>query len=175
MQGAVIALRSPNGFGRPDAAGDSARRVRGSLDLPLRSHPCSTGRLSLRGLCLSGSGLARKNWLNKVRKAEPFLDKGKTAMLFAVIRHDKPNSLDLRLSKRPRHLEYLKTVLDKIVYGGALLDDEGKQIGSMLIIDVAGEAEANAFAVADPFVDADLFASTSVRQFRQVFKDGTWL
>ena len=96
-------------------------------------------------------------------------------MLFAVIRHDRPNSLALRLSERPRHLEYLKTVLGSIVYGGALLDDEGKQIGSMLIIDVADQEAADAFAIADPFVDADLFASTSVRPFRPVFKNGTWL
>jgi uncharacterized protein YciI len=96
-------------------------------------------------------------------------------MLFAVIRHDKPNSLSLRLSERPKHLEYLKTVLDKIMYGGALLDDKGQQIGSVLIIDVASEAEANAFAYADPFVDVGLFASSSVKRFRPVFKDGTWL
>jgi uncharacterized protein len=96
-------------------------------------------------------------------------------MLFAVIRHDKPNSLALRLSARPKHLEYLKTVLGSIVYGGALLDDEGKQIGSMLIIDVADQAAADAFAIADPFVEADLFANTSVRPFRQVFMDGDWL
>lgn len=96
-------------------------------------------------------------------------------MLFAVIRHDRPNSLALRLSERPRHLEYLQTVLGNIVYGGALLDDEGKQIGSMLIIDVADQEAAAAFAIADPFVDADLFASTSVRPFRPVFKDGAWL
>jgi len=96
-------------------------------------------------------------------------------MLFAVIRHDKPNSLDLRLSERPKHLVYLETVLDKIMYGGALLDDAGKQVGSILIIDVADKAAADAFAVADPYVDAGLFASTSIRQFRQVFKDGAWL
>lgn len=96
-------------------------------------------------------------------------------MLFAVIRHDKPNSLSLRLSERPKHLEYLKADLDKIMYGGALLDNEGRQIGSVLIIDVADKAAADAFAVADPFVDAGLFASTSVQQFRQVFKDGSWL
>ena len=96
-------------------------------------------------------------------------------MLFAVIRHDKPNSLDLRLSERPKHLLYLETVLDKIVYGGALLDDAGKQVGSILIIDVADAAEADAFAIADPYVDAGLFATTSVRQFRRVFKDGAWL
>jgi uncharacterized protein YciI len=96
-------------------------------------------------------------------------------MNFAVVRRDKPNSLALRMSERPRHLEYLKTVLDKIAYGGALLDDEGKQIGSMLIIDVPDQAAAEAFAIADPFVDVGLFASTSVQPFRLVFKDGAWL
>jgi uncharacterized protein len=96
-------------------------------------------------------------------------------MLFAVIRHDRPNSLALRLSERPRHLEYLKTVLDEIMYGGALLDDDGKQIGSVLIIDVADKAAADAFAIADPYVEADLFATTSIRQFRRVFKDGAWI
>ena len=79
------------------------------------------------------------------------------------------------MSERPKHLEYLKTVLDKIMYGGALLDDEGKQIGSVLIIDVANKAAADVFAATDPYVDADLFANTSVRQFRPVFKDGNWL
>jgi uncharacterized protein YciI len=96
-------------------------------------------------------------------------------MLFAVTRHDKPNSLDLRLSERPRHLEYLETILDKIMYGGALLDDAGKQIGSILIIDVADAAAADAFAIADPYVDAGLFATTSIRRFRLVFRDGAWL
>jgi uncharacterized protein YciI len=100
---------------------------------------------------------------------------GRPVMLFAVTRHDKPNSLDLRLSERPRHLVYLATVLDKIMYGGALLDDAGRQIGSILMIDVADQAEADAFAVADPYVDAGLFASTSIRQFRRVFTDGAWL
>jgi uncharacterized protein YciI len=100
---------------------------------------------------------------------------GKNAMLFAVIRHDKPRSLALRLSERPKHLEYLKAVLGKIFYGGALLDEEGKQVGSMLIIDVANRAEATAFAEADPFVSAELFASTCIREFKPVFEDGAWL
>jgi uncharacterized protein YciI len=96
-------------------------------------------------------------------------------MLFAVIRHDHPNSLALRMAARPKHLDYLKTVLDKIMYGGALLDQEGGQIGSMLIIDVADKAAADAFADADPFVEANLFASSSVEPFRPAFRDGTWI
>jgi uncharacterized protein YciI len=70
---------------------------------------------------------------------------------------------------------YLKTVLDRIVYGGALLDGDANQIGSTLIIDVADQADADAFANNDPFVEAGLFAETSVYPFRLVFKDGTWL
>ena len=96
-------------------------------------------------------------------------------MHFAVIRHDKPDRLALRVSERPRHLIYLETVLDKIVYGGALLDAEGKQNGSILIVDVADKAAAEAFANADPYIDTDLFASTSIQQFRPVFKAGAWL
>jgi uncharacterized protein YciI len=96
-------------------------------------------------------------------------------MLFAVIRHDKPNSLSLRLSERPKHLQYLETVLNQITYGGALLDGDGKQIGSILIIDAADKTAADAFAIADPYVDAGLFAETVVRQFRPVFKDGAWI
>jgi uncharacterized protein YciI len=96
-------------------------------------------------------------------------------MLFAVTRHDRPNSLELRLFERPKHLTYLETVLDKIVYGGALLDEDGKQIGSILIIDVPDKAAAVAFAEADPYVEAGLFADTFIRAFRPVFKDGAWL
>jgi uncharacterized protein YciI len=96
-------------------------------------------------------------------------------MLFAVIRHDHPNSLALRMAARPAHLEYLKTVLHTIIYGGGLLDAEGKQIGSMLIIDVADKQAADAFADADPFVAANLFASSSVEPFRPVFHDGAWI
>ena len=59
-----------------------------------------------------------------------------------------------------------------ITTGGALLDDQGQQIGSILIIDVADRAAAEEFAATDPFVAAGLFASTHIAPFRQVFKDG---
>jgi uncharacterized protein len=96
-------------------------------------------------------------------------------MLFAVTRHDRPGSLALRLSERPSHLKYLETVLEKIAYGGALLDDDGKQVGSILIIEVTDEAAATAFADADPYVESGLFASTVIRAFRQVFENCAWL
>lgn len=93
-------------------------------------------------------------------------------MLFTVIRHDKPNSVGLRQSQRPKHLIYLERVTPCITSGGALLDDEGQQIGSILIIDVADRAAAEEFAATDPFVEAGLFARSYIAPFRPVFKDG---
>ena len=93
-------------------------------------------------------------------------------MLFSVIRIDKLNSVALRQSTRPKHLVYLERVMPCITTGGALLDDQGQQIGSILIIDVADRAAAEEFAATDPFVPAGLFASTHIAPFRQVFRDG---
>jgi uncharacterized protein len=93
-------------------------------------------------------------------------------MLFAVIRHDKPGSFELRQSERPKHLVYLDRVMSCITSGGALLDANGQQNGSILIIDVADRAAAEEFAATDPYVAAGLFASTHITAFRPVFKDG---
>jgi uncharacterized protein YciI len=96
-------------------------------------------------------------------------------MFFVVTRHDNPNSLELRLAERPKHLTYLETVIDKIVYGGALLDSAGKQNGSILVIDVPDLEAALSFAQADPYVEVGLFAETKVEAFRPVFRNGDWI
>ena len=93
-------------------------------------------------------------------------------MLFTVTRHDKPNSVGLRQSERPKHLIYLERVTPCITSGGALMDDEGQQIGSILIIDVEDRAAAEQFAATDLYVEAGLFANTYIAPFRPVFKDG---
>jgi uncharacterized protein YciI len=93
-------------------------------------------------------------------------------MLFAVIRHDKPGSFALRQSERPTHLVYLDRVMSCITAGGALVDANGQQNGSILIIDVADRAAAEEFAATDPYVAAGLFASTHISVFRPVFQDG---
>ncbi len=93
-------------------------------------------------------------------------------MLFAVIRHDRPNHVGLRQSERPKHLVYLERVQHLIQSGGALLDDKGNQIGSILIIDVADRPAAEEFARTDPYVEAGLFESTYIAPFRLVFENG---
>ncbi|HTW29204.1 MAG TPA: YciI family protein [Acetobacteraceae bacterium] len=93
-------------------------------------------------------------------------------MLFAIFCTDKPDSLELRLATRPTHLAFLQTYADKLVQAGPLLDPAGRSCGTLLLLDVADRAEAEGFAIEDPYAKAGLFESTVIRPFRTVFKDG---
>ena len=93
-------------------------------------------------------------------------------MLFALICTDRPGGLDLRMATRPAHLAFMETQQAKVVDAGALLDSDGKPCGTLLVLDVADRAEAEAFAAADPYGRAGLFESTLIRPFRPVYKDG---
>lgn len=93
-------------------------------------------------------------------------------MLFAIACTDKPASLELRMATRPAHLEHLKAQAGRILLGGPVLDPAGNPCGSMLVVEAADRADAEAFAAADPYAKAGLFESVVIRPFRAVFKDG---
>lgn len=93
-------------------------------------------------------------------------------MLFAISCTDKPGALELRLATRPAHLEHLKAEAGRILLGGPVLDAAGNPCGSLLVVEAADRAEAEAFAAADPYAKAGLFESVAIRPYRVVFKDG---
>ena len=88
---------------------------------------------------------------------------------FAIHCIDKPDSVDLRVATRADHLAHLESVNDDVLVAGPLLDLEGKPIGSLLIIDFAERKDAVAFAAADPYALAGLFASVAVTAWRKVY------
>ncbi|WP_027134337.1 YciI family protein [Geminicoccus roseus] len=94
-------------------------------------------------------------------------------MLFIIRAEDKPGALARRLEVRPVHLEYLQSKKDVIKVGGAILDDKGDPMGSVLIVDVADKAAAEAFAKGDPFSTEGVFASFTVTPYRAAL--GEWL
>lgn len=87
---------------------------------------------------------------------------------FAIHCIDKPASLELRMATRPTHLAYIGSALDDILVAGPLLDGDGQPIGSLLIIDFPDRKAAVAFAAADPYALAGLFASVAVTAWRKV-------
>jgi uncharacterized protein YciI len=90
-------------------------------------------------------------------------------MHFVAICLDKPNSLELRLSNRAAHLEYLRQHTNVIRTCGPLLADDGEtMVGSLLILDVPNRAAADAILREDPYRGAGLFSSIEVRPWRWV-------
>jgi uncharacterized protein YciI len=88
--------------------------------------------------------------------------------LFSLVCIDKPDSLALRQSTRPRHLDYMDAT-GVVRLGGPLLDPQGENpIGSLLIVEADDLAAVEAFAAADPYAQAGLFERVEIRPYRVV-------
>ena len=90
-------------------------------------------------------------------------------MQFMAYRLDKPGALETRMANRPKHVEYLTSYNDKILFAGPLLDDKDGMIGSLLVMDLADRAAMDAFLKNDPYAKAGLFQSVTVHPVRKAF------
>ncbi len=82
---------------------------------------------------------------------------------------DRADAGDLRAQTRERHLAYLEEAAATVKIGGPLLDPAGQRpVGSMLLIEAADLEAAKAFAAADPYAQAGLFATVEVKPWRLV-------
>jgi uncharacterized protein YciI len=87
-------------------------------------------------------------------------------MLHAFFLIDRPDAAELRGRMRPEHKAYLALVADRIAFAGPLVSDDGETMtGSLLVIDFASRAEAEAWLAQEPFTRAGVYASTAVHAF----------
>ncbi len=97
-------------------------------------------------------------------------------MLYAIIATDATNSLDARLAARPAHLERLHALRDagRLVLAGPhpAIDsnDPGSAgfSGSLIVAEFDSLDAARAWADADPYRAAGVYADVLVKPFRQV-------
>ena len=92
-------------------------------------------------------------------------------MLYALICTDKPNSTELRASKRPEHLAYLDSLGDTMKFAGPFLNDTGGPTGSLVMIEAETRAAAEVIAANDPYKLAGLFVSVEIRAWRWALKN----
>ncbi|MEL6452892.1 MAG: YciI family protein [Pseudomonadota bacterium] len=88
-------------------------------------------------------------------------------MLFALMAHDKDGALDVRMENRPAHLAYLDST-GVVTQAGPFLDADGNPCGSLIVLDVADMAAAQAWADADPYAQAGLFRDVQIMAWKQV-------
>ncbi len=86
--------------------------------------------------------------------------------LFTFTCLDKPASLDLRMATREGHLAFIRDLGDRVKLGGPFLDDAGRMIGSLIVVEAEDMASAEALSAADPYVTSGLFESVEIRQFK---------
>ncbi|MBA8886303.1 hypothetical protein FHW12_000494 [Dokdonella fugitiva] len=97
-------------------------------------------------------------------------------MWYAIVGSDVPDSLARRLSVRPAHLERLNRLREegRLLLAGPFpaidAEDPGPAgfSGSLIVAEFADLAAAKAWADADPYVAAGVYAEVSVRPFRKV-------
>ncbi len=97
-------------------------------------------------------------------------------MLYAIIATDVAHSMDKRMSVRPAHVERLKQLQaeGRIVLAGphpaVESDDPGEAgfTGSLIVAEFASLADAKAWADADPYVAAGVYANVVIKPFKQV-------
>jgi len=95
--------------------------------------------------------------------------RGYVTMLFHLVCLDKPDHGEVRKANRQAHIAYLDSQSARIVLAGPLLSDDGNaMIGSVLVVECADRAEAEAFRDGDPYGAAGLFQSVTITPFRKV-------
>jgi len=88
-------------------------------------------------------------------------------MQFVIHAHDKSDGEARRAPVREAQHAYLKQHHNIIVARGPLLDDEGKRlIGSLLLLDVASKAEAEAFWAGTPISRAGVYERVTMERWR---------
>ena len=97
-------------------------------------------------------------------------------MLYAIISEDVADSLPLRATARPRHIERLEALRDagRLIIAGPhpAIDssDPGENgfSGSLVVAEFDSLADAQSWADEDPYVEAGVYAEVIVKPFKLV-------
>lgn len=98
-------------------------------------------------------------------------------MLYCIVSTDVADSLPLRQGARPAHLERLRALQDagRLVLAGPnpAIDSEDPGAagfsGSLIVAEFPSLEAAQAWAEADPYVAAGVYAEVRVKPFKRVF------
>jgi uncharacterized protein YciI len=96
---------------------------------------------------------------------------------FLLIAHDGDDAeaFDRRMAVRPSHLEGIAPLVEagKISVGGAILDDGGRMVGSMVLADFPDRAALDEWVSNDPYVTGDVWRRIEVVPYRAAV--GAWM
>lgn len=97
-------------------------------------------------------------------------------MLYVINGEDIPNSLEKRLAVRPEHLKRIQALQEagRLILAGPYpaIDSQDPGTagfsGSLIVAEFESLADAQAWAEADPYVSAGVYAKVIVKPFKKV-------
>ncbi|NHA03939.1 hypothetical protein G7092_09040 [Mucilaginibacter sp. HC2] len=77
-------------------------------------------------------------------------------------------ALQRRMDVRPHHLDNLKELKEKgnFLMGGAVLNDDGNMIGSVMIMQFETDEALEAWRQSDPYITQKIWESVDVKPFK---------
>ncbi len=97
-------------------------------------------------------------------------------MQFLVVARDgsDEDALERRQATRPTHLASIAPLVEggNILVGGAILNEAGDMIGSMLLVEFPDRSGVDAWIEADPYVTDGVWRDVEVTPFRTAV--GAW-
>lgn len=91
-------------------------------------------------------------------------------MQYVLIAYDGTDegASERRMKVREEHLSKVRVLKSdgKVLFGGAILDDGGKMIGSVMVYDVADRQELDRLHGDEPYITGDVWRKIEIRPFR---------
>jgi uncharacterized protein YciI len=83
---------------------------------------------------------------------------------FVVVAHDAEDSLEQRLALRDQHVARARELQQagNLLYAAALLDDQGRMNGSVMVFEFETRAELDKRLGRDPYVQGKVWADVKV-------------
>jgi uncharacterized protein YciI len=98
-------------------------------------------------------------------------------MRFVVMAYDgdDPEAGDRRAETRPHHLEGMRPLAadGRLLVAGAIVDEEGKPVGSMLLFDVEDRDALDDILMRDPYREAGVWERFEIWPFMPA--TGAWV
>ena len=86
--------------------------------------------------------------------------------------HTDEGALKRRMDVRQHHLDGAQELRDNYVMGGAILDDDGKMIGSVMVLQFETEEELEAWKQREIYITAGVWETVDVKPFKVAFSVG---
>ena len=85
--------------------------------------------------------------------------------MYSIVARDRAGGLEHRQAVRPEHLKHLDSLGEKLVLAGPFQTEDGKSVGSFMVIEAEDLEAAKSLFGKDPFIREGVFASYEISRW----------